>query len=628
MLAVMQASTMSDREALGLALGQQLPAVDNSLWSEHADAVTCLVAGLFRGEGVNKWHANERGAAARYYCRAARIYRDLEMPSNMVQCLSNIDDAVTSGSTDLDELTAWLADESLSFEMAAPASAPPVIHNLGANILATQASTGTTDVVVQILLQVLSGRRFAAMLAEGTQGFELDEVTRYLLSREAVEEAALPPESDVLRPTPWDAELGDDYMVCAWFDEFETGPSETPEDRIAGIQRTIERRLSASLVPRSSYPQMPDHQDILARLDDRTAVLEIYEGPCADGNLGIWQVLITHHGFDLGVCKEQMPYGTIRWSTRGRSASMPGSAFWVGDLRRAVQAQPGPLDISREGADALAAAYRRYVRIIDDNEEKLSGVSRLVVVPYGSSRYVPIHLAGLPGQPLAGRFTVTYLANIGQLTAAPAHGTRREGVAVFGLSYQDQPHLPRLDDSADEAAAIAEACGTTPWLDANATEAAFTRALETARFVHLRAHGRLYVEAPSFHTVFLHPGNGDDGRLRAYEILPLDLTGLELVTLGACETALGRVDQSDNVRGLPAAFLLAGTRSVIGTLWPVLASASTFFFTQLYRSLVGEDTDVTAAFATAQQATRREFPQYRDWGAFYLIGGLSQGETA
>jgi CHAT domain-containing protein len=197
---------------------------------------------------------------------------------------------------------------------------------------------------------------------------------------------------------------------------------------------------------------------------------------------------------------------------------------------------------------------------------------------------------------------------------------------VFGLSYADQPALPRLDDSADEATAIADVCGTTAALDADATEEAFKGALETLRYVHLRAHGRLYVDAPSFHTVFLHPANGDDGRLRAYEVLPLDLNGLELVTLGACETALGRVDQSDNPRGLPAALLLAGARAVIGTLWPVLAGASTYFFTELYRALMEPDGDVTAAFATAQRATRLEYPQYRDWGAFYLIGGLTRQE--
>lgn len=621
-LAVMMASTASDREALGLTLAQQLFALDQSLWSKEVDAATFLVAALFRGEGVNNMRANDVDAAARHYCRAAEVYRDLEMPSVMVQCLDYIDDAVRAGATDLNELTAWLAAESLGFEMAAPTSAPPVLHSLGAHILAAQVSTGTSAVAVQYLLQVLKGRRFAAMLAAGTKDFELDEETRYLLSREAEEEAALPPGSDVLRPTPFDAGMGDDDMLCAWVDEFETGPSDTPEDRIANIQRTIERRLTASLVP-ESYPQMPGLEDIQARLDDHTALLEIYEGPWADGSIAVWQVLITHDDIDAAAGKEQMPYGTVLASWRGRSVSMPESGFYVGALRRAVQAAPGPLDVSPEGADLLTRAAERYTRVVNDNKEELAGISRLVVVPHASSRYVPIHLVGPPGKPLADRFTVTYLSNIGQLTTPPAPGPRREGVAVFGLSYQDQPHLPRLDDSADETTAIAKVCGTTPLLDTNATEAAFIRALETARFVHLRAHGRLYVDAPSFHTVFLHPGNGDDGRLRAYEILPLDLTGLELVTLGACETALGRVDRSDNPRGLPAALLLAGARSVIGTLWPVLAGASTFFFTQLYRSLVGEDVDVTTAFAAAQQATRREFPQYRDWGAFYLIGGLS-----
>lgn len=34
--------------------------------------------------------------------------------------------------------------------------------------------------------------------------------------------------------------------------------------------------------------------------------------------------------------------------------------------------------------------------------------------------------------------------------------------------------------------------------------------------------------------------------------------------------------------------------------------------------------DVTTAFAGAQRETRRKHPEYRDWGAFYLVGGLSK----
>ena len=621
-LLVMMASTTSDGEAVGPTLVQQLFALERSLWSDHLDTATYEVAQLLRDEGVTKLRDGDPNAAAQYYRQAAQLYRDLKMPTAMVQCLDYIDDAVRAGAADLNVLAVWLAAESLNFEMAALPSAPPVINRLAAHVLAALVSTGTSPVVVQYLLQVLKGRRFAAMLAGGTKDFEFDEQTRHLLSREAEEEAALPPGSDVLRPRPFEAAIGDDVTVCAWVDEFETGPSDTPEERIANIQRAIERRLTACLVP-ESYPPMPSIGDIQARLDRHTAVLEIYEGPWDDGSLATLQVLVTREKFEAAVRQEDMQYTAFRASSGGRAVSMPPSAFYVGALRRNVQATPGPLDISPEGADGLSEAADLYTRVLNDNREQLSEISRLIIVPYGSSRYVPIHLVGSPGKPLVDRFTVTYLTNIGQLTAPTTTGPRREGIAVFGLSYQDQAQLPRLDDSAYEATEIAKVCGTTPQLDKNATQAAFISALQIARYVHVRAHGRLYVDAPSFHTVFLHPGDGHDGRLRAYEILPLDLTGLELVTLGACETALGRADLSDNPRGLPAALLLAGARSVIGTLWPVLASANTFFFTQIYRSLIGNEVDVTTAFASAQRATREEFPQYRDWGAFYLIGGLS-----
>ena len=277
---------------------------------------------------------------------------------------------------------------------------------------------------------------------------------------------------------------------------------------------------------------------------------------------------------------------------------MPLDGMWVGALRRAVQADPGPFDVAPEAVPMLSSAYERFCRVLENCREPLSaaGVNRLIVVPHGSSRFIPLHLAGHGGHTLADEWTVTYLVNLAQLTVDHVPAERRQGVGVFGLSYSDQPRLPPLKDSAAEAAAIAAECGVAPVLDEAATEAAFRSALESCRYVHLRAHGRMYVDAPMFHTVFLHPSDQDDGRMRAFEVLPLDLTGLELVTLGACETALARVDVADNPRGLPAALLLAGAQTVIGTLWPVLARASTCFFAELYRRLMVDEADVRAAF--------------------------------
>ena len=250
---------------------------------------------------------------------------------------------------------------------------------------------------------------------------------------------------------------------------------------------------------------------------------------------------------------------------------------------------------------------------------------RLLVVPHAGLHFLPLHLAGPPGSPLADQWTVTYLLNLAQLTsrrtAVQAPALRRDA-AVFALGYQDQPRLPALNCSVAEAQAIANIVGVTPMLDPAATESAFAHALQTCRFVHLRAHGKHNVDAPLFQTVFLAPGAGHDGRLRAHEVLPLDLHGLELVTLGACETALGRTDISDNLRGMPAALLLAGAQAVVGTMWPVDAEASTTFFTELYRSLTVDAADLIEAFAVAQHATRALHPEYRDWGAFNLTGGL------
>ena len=144
-------------------------------------------------------------------------------------------------------------------------------------------------------------------------------------------------------------------------------------------------------------------------------------------------------------------------------------------------------------------------------------------------------------------------------------------------------------------------------------------ALQGSRVVHLATHGRHNVDAPAFQVLYLHPTADSDGELHAYELLGLDLRGLQLLTLSACETALGRFDLGDNIRGLPASFFITGVSSLIGTLWHVRDAVSRFFFSAFYRAYVS-GTPLLDAFVDAQRQTRTQFPQYRDWGAFYFAG--------
>jgi CHAT domain-containing protein len=75
----------------------------------------------------------------------------------------------------------------------------------------------------------------------------------------------------------------------------------------------------------------------------------------------------------------------------------------------------------------------------------------------------------------------------------------------------------------------------------------------------------------------------------------------------------------DNLRGLPAALLLAGVRTIVGTLWPVAPEPSRTFFTSFYRHLLGPR-GALDAFAAAQRETRAVYPHYRDWAAFTFVG--------
>lgn len=103
-----------------------------------------------------------------------------------------------------------------------------------------------------------------------------------------------------------------------------------------------------------------------------------------------------------------------------------------------------------------------------------------------------------------------------------------------------------------------------------------------------------------------------------YEISKLDLSGVDLVVLSACDSASGIVSW-EGVTGLQRAFKLSGVQSIIMAVGKVNDTASQFFMRQLYTSL-SKSGDRRASYYEAIEATRKQFhgDSYY-WAPFILL---------
>jgi tetratricopeptide (TPR) repeat protein/CHAT domain-containing protein len=111
----------------------------------------------------------------------------------------------------------------------------------------------------------------------------------------------------------------------------------------------------------------------------------------------------------------------------------------------------------------------------------------------------------------------------------------------------------------------------------------------------------------------------EDGLLTAFDVTGLDLLDTDLVVLSACETGLGTIQIGEGVFGLRRAFMLAGARTLVMSLWRVPDHATHELMVSFYQRVLA-GVPRAQALREAQQALRVRYPDPLYWGAFICQG--------
>ncbi len=322
-----------------------------------------------------------------------------------------------------------------------------------------------------------------------------------------------------------------------------------------------------------------------------------------------------------------------------------------------------------EAADAAfpAAAADLAAAVLGPAAPLLAGgAQRLVVVADGALHYVPFAALPAPGsgEPLLFRHEVVSIPSASALAVLRRErvgGARAAGtLAVLADPVFDaadprvRPEAPdRLAAAADpdaaeddgqrsgdlsfrrlrfsrrEAEAIAELVPEGQRLTAldfaASREVATGGALSGYRMVHFATHGVLDTDYPALSGLVLslidEHGEPREGYLRLHDIYGLDLDA-ELVTLSACETALGREIRGEGLVGLARGFMYAGTARVVASLWSVQDRATAETMRRFYQGMLEGGRTPASALRAAQISMAREerwaAPYY--WAPFVLHG--------
>jgi len=245
----------------------------------------------------------------------------------------------------------------------------------------------------------------------------------------------------------------------------------------------------------------------------------------------------------------------------------------------------------------------------------------LTIVPHGALHYLPFNALSNGNTYLIDRYRVRVLPSASVMAFLKNNKQEYQGrLLAFGNPDLNNPALDLPGAEAESRAITRKVPKASLYTRKQATETVAKADGSRYKYVHFALHGTFDSDKPLSSGLLLAPDTQNDGILTVGELYTMNIPA-DLVTLSACETALGKIANGDDVVGFTRGFLYAGTQSIVSTLWKVDDQATSKLIQKFYREL--EKTDKRQALRNAQRYVKNnvnDHPYY--WAAFQLTGKI------
>ena len=225
---------------------------------------------------------------------------------------------------------------------------------------------------------------------------------------------------------------------------------------------------------------------------------------------------------------------------------------------------------------------------------KLMGQLVETLSPYGNATIIPIGLLGLlplhaawteaPGTPSGRHYAldsinITYAPNARTLTAAQNIRSKVTPGKILVVNDPKPVNAGPLPNSHHEVrAAISTFPGYKILKHENATREAVMADISEYSTLHFNCHGHADMDKPLEGGLLM----ANNERLSLRDLLELNLEGVRLAVLSACETGISGTELPDEVVSLSTGFLQARTAGVVSSLWAVADMSTMMLMTRFY----------------------------------------------